>query len=136
MSQYGWYRIFSWSINASPSSPICQSGNCLYSLEDVVFGPSGFGGYIFGGTLKVSVISNNIINSKFYNLNALLAKTSSQESLGQRTQLLDGTIRFGKDIATCFGCPPEFECKIVNGTLLIDFPYASAPMLTLQAIRQ
>ena len=60
-------------------------------------------------------------------MRAELDKTASQEKEGQITEILDGSIKFGKNTLS-----PDFEYKVVNGTLLVD---PSAPVLTLQGLK-
>jgi hypothetical protein len=86
------------------------------------------GGYTFEGLLKVSVTAGDgTINSKFYPMRADLDKTASQEKEGQITEILDGSIKFGKNTFS-----PDFEYKVVNGTLVVD---PSAHILTLRGTK-
>jgi hypothetical protein len=121
--------VSTWSMGVSKGSTLCPSGDCRYSIEDTYFTPSYRGGYTFTGLLKVSVVSNNTINSKFYPMRAELDKIGSEERGGQITEFLGGTIGFGGDMLRCIGCRPEFEYKVDNATLLVN---PSAPVLTLQ----
>ncbi|MGC2429080.1 MAG: hypothetical protein WA421_18750 [Nitrososphaeraceae archaeon] len=45
---------------------------------------------MFDGQLKVSVVTNDTTNSKFYPMRADLDKTASQEKEGQTTEILQG----------------------------------------------
>ena len=56
-----------------------------------------------------------------------LDKTASQEKEGQTTEILQGSIKFGKNTFS-----PDFEYKVDNGTLLVD---PSAPVLILQGVK-
>ena len=74
-----------------------------------------------------SVVSNDTTTSKFNLIRADLHKTASQEKAGQTTETLQGTINFGKNIFS-----PDFQYKIVNGTLVVD---PTQPLLTLQGVK-
>jgi hypothetical protein len=73
------------------------------------------------------VVNNDITNSKFYNVRVDLDKTGSQEKEGQTTEFLDGTFKVGKNVFS-----PDFQYKIVNGTLILD---PNEPVLTLQGTK-
>ena len=60
-------------------------------------------------------------------MRAHLDKTASQEKEGQTTEMLDGSIKFGKNTFS-----PDFAYRVVNGTLLVD---PSSPALTLQGMK-
>jgi hypothetical protein len=132
MGKEGWYDVFTWAMRVSNGSSLCPSGGCVFSLE----GPPYFflspGGYSFTGTLKVSVMNSGVVNSRFYQMVASLNKVGSKEMLGQRTEALQGTIGFGTQGPMA---PSDFTYNVVNGTLQVD-PYAGAPVLTLQAVKQ
>lgn len=55
----------------------------------------------------MSVITNDTTNSKFYPLHADLDKTASQEKEGPITEILQGSIKFGRDAFS-----PDFEYKL------------------------
>lgn len=62
---------------------------------------------LFEGLLKVSVVTNDTTNSKFYPLHADLDKTASQEKEGPITEILQGSIKFGRNAFS-----PDFEYKL------------------------
>lgn len=130
LAKDGYYQIGTWYMNASKGSRVCPSGNCQYSIEKAEFRPNIYtiGEYVFEGLLKVSVVNNDTINSKFYPLRAELDKTAAQERNGQTTEFLEGSIDFGKNTFS-----PDFAYKVDNGTLLVN---PSAPLLTLQGVNR
>lgn len=60
-------------------------------------------------------------------MRAELDKTASEEKEGQTREFLGRSIKFGKNTFS-----PDFEYKVVNGTLLVD---PNAPVLTLQGVK-
>ena len=57
-------------MNASRDSKVRPPDDCRYSIEKTQFYPNTYtGGYSFGGLLKVSVVTNDTTNSKFYPIN-------------------------------------------------------------------
>lgn len=129
-----YYQISTWTMNATKGSKLCPSGDCQYSIENAQFRRNTYtNGYVFEGLLKVSVLSNDTINSKFYPMHVDLDKTAAQERKGQTTEFLEGSIQFGGDIRRCIGCPPDIEYKVDNGTLRV---YPSTPVLTLQGVKK
>jgi hypothetical protein len=49
---------------------VLRGGEGSYSIEKTQFYPNTYtGGYSFGGLLKVSVVTNDTTNSKFYPIN-------------------------------------------------------------------
>jgi hypothetical protein len=121
-----YYQVSTWYMNASKGSKLCLSGYCQYSIENTQL-RSTLGGYEFEGLLKVSVVGNDTTNSKFYPIHAEFDKTASQEKHGQTTEILQGSIKFGKDTSS-----PDFEYKVQNGTLLVD---PNPHVLTLKGVR-
>jgi hypothetical protein len=132
-SNMGIYQVSTWSMGASKGSTICPLGDCKYSIENPQFiSNNNFTRghtYLFTGLLNVSATTNGTTNSKFYPMLAQLDKTASQEKAGQTTESLQGTIQFGGDLIRCYGCRPEFEYKVDNGTLFVN---PNTPVLTLQ----
>jgi hypothetical protein len=129
LANQGYFQVNTLDMNASKGSKLCPSGDCQYSIENADFSPNTItGGYVFQGLLKVSTTAaDGTINSKFYPMRAELDKTASQEKEGQTTEILDGSIKFGKNVFS-----PEFEYKVANGTLLVD---PSAPVLSLHCVK-
>src|SRR5919198_80742 len=129
LANQGYFQVNTLEMNATKDSKLCPSGDCQYSIENADFSPNTIsGGYVFQGLLKVSVTAaDGTINSRFYPMRADLDKTASQDKEGQTTETLNGSIKFGKNIFS-----PDFEYKVVNGTLLVD---PSAPVLTLQGVK-
>jgi hypothetical protein len=85
-------------MNASKGSKLCPSGDCQYSIENGELRPdTTSGGYTFEGQVKVSVITNDITNSKFYPMRVYLSKTGSQEKESQTIEFPQGTINFGRN---------------------------------------
>jgi hypothetical protein len=99
LANQGYFQVNTLDINATKGSKLCPSSYCQYSIENAQFSPDTFtGGYTFEGLLKVSVTAGDgTINSKFYPMRADLNKTASQEKEGQITEILDGSIKFGKN---------------------------------------
>jgi hypothetical protein len=126
-TKYGYYQVSTWHMNASKGSKLCPSGDCQYSIEDAEFSPSAMGGHLLVGLLKVSVVTNDTTNSKFYPIRVDLDRTASQEKKGQTTESLQGSIMFGRNINK-----PDFEYKVDNGTLLLN---PSSHVLTLRGVR-
>jgi hypothetical protein len=131
LAKGGYYRVSTWSMNASKSSTVCPSGDCQYSFENTAFSPisyTGVSGYSLEGVIKVSVVTNDTINSKFYPIYAEFHKTASQEKKGQTTEFLQGRIGFGQNHFI-----PDFEYKVDNGTLLVN---PSTHVLTVQGVKK
>ena len=129
LANQGYFQVCTLDMNATKCSKPCLSGSCQYSIENAQFSPNTItGGYVFEGLLKVSVTAaDGTINSKFYPMRAQLDKTASQEKEGQTTEMLDGSIKFGKNTFS-----PDFEYKVVNGTLLVD---PIGPVLTIRGVK-
>lgn len=100
LANQGYFQVNTLDVNASKGGKICPSGDCQYSIENSQFSPNTLtGGYVFKGLLKVSVTAaDGTVNSKFYPMRADLDKTASQEKEGQTSEILDGSIKFGKNI--------------------------------------
>ena len=121
----GWYKIDSFQFATDSTEEFCPSNNCEYDIEDGEFRPNDIsGGYVFDGKLKVSTTEGDTIKSKFYLLNADLEKAGSEETSSGLTEILEGDIGFG---GTTF--EPEFQYRVVNGTLEVD---EQSPTLSLR----
>ena len=72
-------------------------------------------------------MTNGTINSNFYPFRAELDKTASEEKNGQTTEMLQGSIKFGRNTIS-----PDFEYTVTNGTLLVD---PISPVLNLQGVK-
>ena len=128
LAKDGYYQIYAQGVNATKGSKLCPSGNCQYSIENGQFSPNTFsGGYVFEGILKVSIVTNDTINSNFYPFRVDLDKTASQEKQGQTTEILTGSIKFGRNTFS-----PDFEYNVTNGQLLVD---PISPVLTLEGVK-
>ena len=119
----GYYNVSTWYMNASMGSKVCPPGDCQYSIESTQFSPNTYtGGYSFRGLLKVSVVTNDTTNSKFYPMNVDFDKIASQEKQIQTTEFLQGLINTGRDINN-----PDFKYKVDNaGNFLPSFSCVSS----------
>jgi hypothetical protein len=129
LAKDGYYQIFAQGVNASKGSTLCPSGNCQYHIDNGQFSPNIFsGGYVFEGILKVSVVTNDTINSNFYPFRADLDKTASQEKNCQTTEMLQGSIKFGRNTFS-----PDFEYNVTDGKLLV---HPTSPVLMLDSVKR
>ena len=122
LAKDGYYQIYASGVNSTIGGTLCPSGSCQYNIENGHFRPNtASGGYIFEGILKVGVVTNDTVNSKFYPFRVDLDKTASQEKQGRTTEVLTGSIGFGRNTFS-----PDF------GKVAVD---PISPVLTLKGAK-